>query len=131
MLLQPSIDFRLHEISFSFFHFQSAYVSRSEVYLLYTTYKGSFLILIFIFLIHAVICIFGVEHLIHLCLKKVLNICPQCHFLNCFGFVFVDLFFLLCFLPICPFSICCKAELVVLSSLNFCLSIKFLVSPSI
>ena len=30
-----------------------------------------------------------------------------------------------------PFSICCKAGLVVLNSLNLCLSIKVLISPSI
>ena len=30
-----------------------------------------------------------------------------------------------------PFSICCKGGLVVLNSLNFCLSIKLLISPSI
>ena len=30
-----------------------------------------------------------------------------------------------------PFSICCKADLVVLNSLNFCLSDKLLISPSI
>ena len=28
-----------------------------------------------------------------------------------------------------PFSICCKADLMVLNSLNFCLSIKLLISP--
>ena len=32
---------------------------------------------------------------------------------------------------ISPFNICCKAGLVVLSSLNFCLSEKLLISPSI
>ena len=32
---------------------------------------------------------------------------------------------------VCPFSICCKAGLVVLNSLNFCLSIKLWISPSI
>ena len=30
-----------------------------------------------------------------------------------------------------PFSICCKAGLMVLNSLNFCLSAKLLISPSI
>ena len=30
-----------------------------------------------------------------------------------------------------PFSICCKAGLVVLNSLNFCLSVKLLISPSV
>ena len=32
---------------------------------------------------------------------------------------------------ICPFNICCKADLVVLNSLNFCLFEKFLISPSV
>ena len=40
--------------------------------------------------------------------------------------------FLLLFLDyISPFNICCKAGLVVLNSLNFCLSEKLLISPSI
>ena len=30
-----------------------------------------------------------------------------------------------------PFNICCKAGLVVLNSLNFCLSVKLFISPSI
>ena len=45
---------------------------------------------------------------------------------------FVDLFSSLAFLDyISPFNICCKAHLVVLNSLNFCLSEKLLISPSI
>ena len=32
---------------------------------------------------------------------------------------------------ISPFNICCKAGLVILNSLNFCLSEKFFISPSI
>ena len=32
---------------------------------------------------------------------------------------------------ISPFNICCKADLVVLKSLNFCLSVKLLISASI
>ena len=45
---------------------------------------------------------------------------------------FVDLFPSLVFLDyISPFNICCKAGLVVLNSLNFCLSEKLLISPSI
>ena len=39
------------------------------------------------------------------------------------SFVFLDY--------ISPFTICCKASLVVLNSLNFCLSEKLLISPSI
>ena len=47
-------------------------------------------------------------------------------------FDFVDLSSSLVFLDyINPFSICCKASVVVLNSLDFCLSEKLLVSPSI
>ena len=49
-----------------------------------------------------------------------------------FGVDFVELFSSLVFLDyISPFNICCKAGLVVLNSLNFCLSEKLLISPSI
>ena len=45
---------------------------------------------------------------------------------------FVDLFSSLVFLDsVSPFNICCKAGLVVLDSLNFCLSEKLFISPSI
>ena len=45
---------------------------------------------------------------------------------------FEDLFSSLVFLDyISPFNICCKAGLVVLSSVNFCLSEKPFISPSI
>ena len=48
------------------------------------------------------------------------------------GVDFVDLFSFLLFLDyISPFNFCCKAGLVVLNSLNFCLSEKLLISPSI
>ena len=49
-----------------------------------------------------------------------------------FGVDFVYHFSSLVFLDyICPFNICCKAGLVVLNSLNFCLSEKLYISPSI
>ena len=49
-----------------------------------------------------------------------------------FGVDFGDLSPSLVFLDyISPFNICCKAGLVVLNSLNFCLSEKLLMSPSI
>ena len=49
-----------------------------------------------------------------------------------FGVDFVDLFPSLVFLDyISPFNICCKAGLVVLNSLNLCLSEKLFISPSI
>ena len=45
---------------------------------------------------------------------------------------FVDLFSSFVFLDyISPFNICCKTGLVVLNSLNFCLSVKLFISPSI
>ena len=49
-----------------------------------------------------------------------------------FGVGFVDLFPSLIFLEyVSPFNICCKAGLMVLNSLNFCLSEKLLISPPI
>ena len=49
-----------------------------------------------------------------------------------FGVDFVDLFSPLVFLNgISPFNICCKPGLVVLNSLNFCLSEKLFISPSV
>ena len=44
---------------------------------------------------------------------------------------FVDLFSSLVFLDYISPNICCKAGLVVLNSLNFCLSEKLFISPSI
>ena len=53
-------------------------------------------------------------------------------FSELFGFDFIDIFSSLVFLDyISLFNICCKAGLVVLNSLNFCLSEKLLISPSI
>ena len=55
---------------------------------------------------------------------------PIAIFLIVWGFV--DLFSSLVFLDyISPFNICCKAGQVVLNSLNFCLSEKLFISPSI
>ena len=49
-----------------------------------------------------------------------------------FGVDFVDLFSSLVFLDcVSLFNICCKAGLVVLNSLNFGLSVKLFISPSI
>ena len=49
-----------------------------------------------------------------------------------FGVDFVDLYSSLVFLDyISSFNICCKAGLVVLNSLNFCLSENLFISPSI
>ena len=49
-----------------------------------------------------------------------------------FGVGFVDLFSSVVFLDyISQFNTCCKAGLVVLNSVNFCLSEKLLISPSI
>ena len=53
-------------------------------------------------------------------------------FSQLFGVDFVDLFSSLVFLDyISPFNICCKAGLMVLNSLNFCLSEKLFTSLSI
>ena len=49
-----------------------------------------------------------------------------------FGVDFVDLFSFVVFLDyISPFDICCKAGLVVLNALDFSLSEKVFISPSI
>ena len=49
-------------------------------------------------------------------------------FSNCLGLIFVDLFSPLVLLDyISPVNICCKASLVVLNSLNFCLSCLYLI----
>ena len=49
-----------------------------------------------------------------------------------FGVGFVDPFSSIVFINcISPFNICCNAGLVVLNSLNFCLSEKLFISPSI
>ena len=53
-------------------------------------------------------------------------------FSKLFGVAFVGLFSSVVFLDyISPFNICCKAGLVVLNFLNFCLSEMFFISPSI
>ena len=54
-----------------------------------------------------------------------------CHFVNCVV-DFVDRFSTLVFLAyVNLFNICCKAGLVELNPVNFCLSEKLLISPSI
>ena len=56
---------------------------------------------------------------------------PITIFLIILDLLSVGLFLLLCFLPReIPFRICCNTGLVVLNSLNFCLSEKLLISPS-
>ena len=53
-------------------------------------------------------------------------------FSQVFGVDFVDCFSSVALIDyVSPFNICCKAGLVVLSSLNFCLSEKLFISPSI
>ena len=57
--------------------------------------------------------------------------CSYFHFLSCLGW-FVDVFSSLVFLDcISLLNICCKSGLVVLNSLNFCLSEKLFISPTI
>ena len=52
------------------------------------------------------------------------------HFLNCFGFIFYRSFPSIVFLAWRNSFSICKAGLMVLNSLNFCLSVKLLSSPS-
>ena len=54
-----------------------------------------------------------------------------CPFLNCLGLILQIFFPTLVFLDINPFNISCKAGLLELNSLNFCLSEKLFISPSI
>ena len=78
------------------------------------------------------VCVFWLEHLTHLHLKKLLIYMFLFPFSQLFWVDFIDLFSSLIFLDyISPFYICCKASLVVLNYLNFCLSEKLLISPSI
>ena len=55
---------------------------------------------------------------------------PIAIFLIVWGW-FCRSFFFSCISWLSPFNICCKAGLVVLNSLNFCLSEKLFISPSI
>ena len=52
-------------------------------------------------------------------------------FLIVWGWFYRSFSSLVCLHYISPFNICCKAGLVVLNSLNFCLSEKLFISPSI
>ena len=63
--------------------------------------------------------------------KVIINMYDPITILIVLDLFFVGLFLLLCFLPReIPFRICCNTGLVVLNSLNFCLSEKLLISPS-
>jgi len=56
---------------------------------------------------------------------------PVTIFLIVLGLFFINLFFLLCFLPReVPLAVVDKAGLMVLNSLHFFLSVKLLISPS-
>ena len=57
-----------------------------------------------------------------------LNWWSHCHLLCCFGFNFINVFYVSHLEK--SFSICWRAGLVVLNSLSFCLSVKLLISPS-
>ena len=75
------------------------------------------------------ICVFLLELLVHLFWKWLLICMIWLPFTLLFWLCFCRPF-LCCFLPRENFFIiCCKAGLVVLNSLNFCLSVKFLISP--
>ena len=77
-------------------------------------------------------CVFCLEHLIHLFTFKVFIDIYVLIDIYLIGVDFVDLFPSLVFLDyISPFNICCKAALVVLNSLNFCLSENLFILPSI
>ena len=78
------------------------------------------------------VCVFWLEYLIHLQFKIFIDIYVLLPFSWLFGIDFEDLFSSFVFLDyISPFNISCKAGLVVLNSLNFCLSEKFFISPSV
>ena len=65
-------------------------------------------------------------------LKVIIEMCVPIAIFLIVWVDFEDLFSSLVFLDyISPFNICCKAGLVVLNSLNFCLSEKLFISPSI
>ena len=57
-----------------------------------------------------------------------LNWWSHCHLLCCFGFNFINVFYVSHLEK--SFSICWRAGLVVLNSLSFCLPVKLLISPS-
>ena len=64
--------------------------------------------------------------------KVIIDIYVPIAIFKLIGIAFVNLFYSLIFLDhISPFNICCKAGLVVLNSLNFCLPEKLLISSSI
>ena len=64
--------------------------------------------------------------------KVIIDIYVPIAIFQLFGLDFADFFSSVLFLDyISPFNICCKAGLVVLNSLNFCLSEKLFISPSI
>ena len=78
------------------------------------------------------VCVFWLEHLIHVHLKHLLIYMFLLPFSYLFGVDFVDLFSSLVFLDcINPFKILCKAALEVLNSPNFCLSEKLFIFPSV
>ena len=78
------------------------------------------------------VCVFWLEHLTHLHLKKLLIYMFLFPFSQLFWVDFIDLFSSLLFLDyIISFNICSKTGLVVLNSLNCYLSEKLLISPLI
>ena len=77
------------------------------------------------------VCFFWLEHYSIYISDNYQYICSYCHFLNCLVLIFRSLFFFVFLDHTNPFNICCKAGLVVLNSLNFCLSVKLFISPSV
>ena len=78
------------------------------------------------------VCILWLVHLIHQHLRQLLIHVFLLAFSWWFWVCFCRSFLSLVFIGyVSPLSICCKAGLVVLNSLNFCLSMKLFISPSI
>ena len=96
----------------------SLYVFRSEVGCTGSMYMG--------LVVESIqpVCVFWLEHLIHIHLKQLLIYVPIVIFLIVWGWFCRSFFLLLYF-----FNICCKAGFVILNSLNFCLSKKHFISP--
>ena len=126
LLLQLSFGFHLHGIYFP--------IHLLSVYMCLKVWSGFLVDSIHMGLVFASIqpvCVFWLEHLIHLHLI-IDTYVPIAIFLIVWGLLWQLFFFsYVSYLERSSFNICCKAGLVVLNSLNFCLYEKLLISPSI
>ena len=98
-----------------------------SVYMCLQVSNGFLIVFIYMGLVFVSIqpvCVFWLEHLIHLHLKQLLIYMFLLPFSKLFGVDFVDLFISCISDYVSLFNICCKVGLVVLNSLNFCLSEK-------